>query len=81
METNTIASKVATVAQTPVSLETVEKRVRRALAPRCCSLLKTRPGTPDRESLGLYAVMDHNRVVIERNANLESLGVCRTFEV
>lgn len=58
----------------PVSLETLEKRVRRALAPRACSLLKTRPGTPDRNELGLYAVLDHKRMVIEKNANLEALA-------
>jgi hypothetical protein len=58
----------------PVSLETLEKRVRRALAPRACSLLKTRPGTPDRNELGLYAVVDHKRVCIERDASLEALA-------
>jgi hypothetical protein len=58
----------------PVSLETLEKRVRRALAPRCCSLLKTRSGTPDRNELGVYAVLDHKRVCIEKNANLEALA-------
>ncbi|MCF7967958.1 MAG: phage tail assembly chaperone [Methylococcaceae bacterium] len=58
----------------PVSLETLEKRVRRALAPRACSLLKTRPGTPDRYELGLYAVLDHKRVCIEKNANIEALA-------
>lgn len=58
----------------PVSLQTLEKRVRRALAPRACSLLKTRPGTPDRNELGLYAVLDHKRMVVEKNANLEALA-------
>ena len=58
----------------PVSLETLEKRVRRALAPRACALLKTRPGTPDRNELGLYAVVDHKRVCIERDASLEALA-------
>jgi hypothetical protein len=60
--------------KTPVTLAALEKRLRRALAPRGCSLLKTRPGTQDRNSLGLYAVIDHKRGVIERRANLEALA-------
>jgi hypothetical protein len=60
--------------KTPVTLAALEKRLRRALAPRGCSLLKTRPGTQDRNSLGLYAVVDHKRCVIERNANPEELA-------
>jgi hypothetical protein len=66
--------EIRPTATRPVSLETLEKRVRRALAPRACALLKTRPGTPDRNELGVYAVVDHKRVCIEKNANLEALA-------
>ena len=53
---------------------TVIRRIRRALAKKNHTLLITREGTHARRDLGLYAVLDADQEVIERNADLANLA-------
>jgi hypothetical protein len=57
-----------------VSRPTIVKRIRRKLAERGNTLLITRDNSQDRQALGRYAVLDAGRVVLQKDAELDSLA-------
>jgi hypothetical protein len=54
----------------PVTLATLEKRLRRHLAKSACTLLKSRPSTRQYETLGQYSIFDEGRELVAEKINI-----------
>lgn len=74
LESEMLESTAGAIRPKSVQLLTLIKRVRRHLARRGHSLLITRAGSDERETLGRYAVIGADGNVLERNADLAALA-------
>ena len=75
MAIQTPGASVATTLVRPVSLATLEKRIRRRLAADSLQLRKNRPGTYQFTEHGEWSVIEpRNHVLLRRRLMLEELG-------
>ena len=70
MANATSTGEIRPTATRPVTLATLEKRLRRYLAKSACTLLKSRPGTKQHDTLGQYSIFDDANELVAEKINI-----------